>query len=323
MVVVLADGMSLTAVAYNDYLPISGTLTFTLGMTTAVLPITLLDNNQPEPDEIFAVSLSVPSYLQLGLPTTATITILDDDLPTADLGLTLAASAASVLLGEPFTYTLTLSNSGSNAATAVTLTNPLPPETTPLTIPSNCAGTATFICHWPTVAANSSLTLTYQVAVDGILTGTITNSAMVTAVTADPNPSNNSTSLATPVFAPELAFTNAVYTVSEGVETAVVTLTLNYAPATTVTVHYAAAGGTATPNNDYLPISGTLIFAPGSTVQTIAIPIVDDALVEDAEMVWIELDLVMNAVVDGETAVLTILDNDPQHTIYLPLMRQP
>ena len=87
------------------------------------------------------------------------------------------------------------------------------------------------------------------------------------------------------MFAPELTFTASVYTVSEAVETAVLTLTLSHTPATTVTVHYTSTGGTATPNSDYRPISGTLTFIPGSIVQTIAIPIVDDALVEGEETV--------------------------------------
>ena len=127
--------------------------------------------------------------------------------------------------------------------------------------------------------------------------------------------------------APTLAFTTADYSVTEGMETAVLTLTLNYAPATTVTVNYTTSGGTATPGSDYVPVSGALTFAPGSITQTITIPIVDDAVVEGDETVLVALDGVENAVlVEGETAVLTIHDNDdndPNYTLHLPLITKP
>ncbi|MCB8945705.1 MAG: DUF11 domain-containing protein [Ardenticatenaceae bacterium] len=188
-----------TAVPDEDYLPISGTITFTPGMTTAVQPLTLLDNSQHEPDETFLLSLAQPQYLLLGTLTTTTVTILDDDEPTADLGVGLAASSAAVLMGESLTYTVIISNSGPNAATAVSLTNHLPAETTLLTTPPNCTGTTTLTCTWPTVAADSSLSFTYQVVVDGVLTGVITNSVTITAVTPDPNPGNNTAVLITTI----------------------------------------------------------------------------------------------------------------------------
>ena len=188
-----------TAVPHDDYLPSSGTITFTPGLITAVLPITLLDDNQYEPDETFHLSLSSPQNLILGSPLTATVTILDDDSAQADLSIGLTASTDSVLMGESFTYTLSISNSGPQTATAVTLTNSLPPEVTLLTIPANCTGTHTLICTWPTLAASSSLSLTYQVAIASVMTGTITNSATITAVTLDPDLSNNTADVTTTV----------------------------------------------------------------------------------------------------------------------------
>ena len=56
-------------------------------MTTAVLPITLLDDNLYEPDETFHLALSSPQNLLPGSPLTATVTIVDDDSAQADLNV--------------------------------------------------------------------------------------------------------------------------------------------------------------------------------------------------------------------------------------------
>ena len=50
----------------------------------------------------------------------------------------------------------------------------------------------------------------------------------------------------------------------------------------TVTVNYETFPGTATPDEDYTPISGVLTFAPGDLIQIIALPILDnDGAAED------------------------------------------
>src|SRR5205085_49070 len=48
----------------------------------------------------------------------------------------------------------------------------------------------------------------------------------------------------------------------------------------TVTVDYTTSNGTATAGADYGAVSGTLSFAPGQTVKTIVVPIIDDAIAE-------------------------------------------
>ena len=57
----------------------------------------------------------------------------------------------------------------------------------------------------------------------------------------------------------------------------------------TVTVDYAATGGTATPGDDYVLEAGTLTFNPGETVKTIDVTVVDDGLGEEDETVVVDL----------------------------------
>jgi predicted outer membrane repeat protein len=68
-----------TAAAGVDYVPSSGTLTIAAGETSAVLPITLLNNHLKQPDRTFTLALTNPLGGALGAPGAATITILDDD----------------------------------------------------------------------------------------------------------------------------------------------------------------------------------------------------------------------------------------------------
>jgi hypothetical protein len=71
---------------------------------------------------------------------------------------------------------------------------------------------------------------------------------------------------------------------------AVVTVELRYTSTAAQTVDYQILPGTATPGLDYLPIAdGTLVFAPGETVQTIAVTIVADAIPECTETLTVRL----------------------------------
>jgi hypothetical protein len=69
-----------TAVAHTDYLPISGTFTIPAGQVTAVLTVTLLDNDLDNGDRTFTLVLSHPVNGELGNDT-AVGTILNDHLP--------------------------------------------------------------------------------------------------------------------------------------------------------------------------------------------------------------------------------------------------
>ncbi|HRQ39651.1 MAG TPA: Calx-beta domain-containing protein [Chloroflexota bacterium] len=73
-----------TAVAYTDYLPISGTLTIPAGQVTAVLTVTLLNNDLDDGDRTFTLVLNNPVNAELGNDTAVGL-ILDDDSPTEPL----------------------------------------------------------------------------------------------------------------------------------------------------------------------------------------------------------------------------------------------
>ncbi|MGH2524708.1 MAG: Calx-beta domain-containing protein, partial [Anaerolineales bacterium] len=70
-----------TALAGSDYVATSGTVTFAPGATTATFPVPILDDPFDEPNETVALTLSTAISASLGIPASATLTIVDNDPP--------------------------------------------------------------------------------------------------------------------------------------------------------------------------------------------------------------------------------------------------
>lgn len=64
-----------------DYLSSAGALTFAAGETSKSFSVSIVDDSYAEGDETFTVSLSNVSVAALGVPSTATVTIIDNDPP--------------------------------------------------------------------------------------------------------------------------------------------------------------------------------------------------------------------------------------------------
>ncbi|HRD69289.1 MAG TPA: Calx-beta domain-containing protein, partial [Legionella sp.] len=104
-------------------------------------------------------------------------------------------------------------------------------------------------------------------------------------------------------------------TINEGAGTATFTVTLSAASGQSVSVNYASSNGTATASNDYTAVNGTLTFAPGTTTQTITVPIINDTIFEGSEAFNINLTNPVNATISDSQGVGTLIDNDSAPTI--------
>ena len=96
-----------SARAGTDYQPVSGQLTFAPGVTSQTINVPLIGDTLDEFDESFFLILSTPDGL---LPTSSTITIIDDDQQTA----TISINDVNIIEGNAGTtnavFTLSLSN---------------------------------------------------------------------------------------------------------------------------------------------------------------------------------------------------------------------
>ncbi|HEX6843593.1 MAG TPA: Calx-beta domain-containing protein [Actinomycetota bacterium] len=91
------------------------------------------------------------------------------------------------------------------------------------------------------------------------------------------------------------------------------TVSLTNDSASTVTVAYATANGTATAG-DYADAAATLTFSPGQSTKTVSIAVVDDALAEDDETVLLDLSGATNATIVDAQGVGTIANDDTDPT---------
>lgn len=117
-----------------------------------------------------------------------------------ELSLTMSASPDPVLTGSNVTYTITVQNTHSEAATSVVVTDVLPSQTTFVSCNAPggvCGGSGNSrTVTYPMIPGGGSVTIQLVAAVSCPLAdGTsIANSATVTAATPDSDPSNNSAS---------------------------------------------------------------------------------------------------------------------------------
>ena len=88
-------------------------------------------------------------------------------------------------------------------------------------------------------------------------------------------------------------------------------VTLSRAVPATVEVSYATADGTATAGEDYTRTGGRLGFAPGETMKTVRVPVLDDVVDEGEETFTLRLANASGAVIADRVATGTIINSDP------------
>jgi len=160
------------------------------------------DTNSTSPTNFFAA----PGYdLCTGWGTPAGQNMINALLATgANLVLTKSASPSPATTGSALTYTVTVTNNGPATAASVTVTDALPASVT-FSSAAASQGTCTtnghvVICALGSLTANAVATITISVVPN--LAGILTNTAVVSTATPDPNPTNNTATVTTTVNSP-------------------------------------------------------------------------------------------------------------------------
>ena len=293
----VADYGSLAFTGGVTYDAGTGLITIPAGITNFNVTLLTINDNIDEPAETVLVTIG-------GVIGTGTIT---DNDPTPTIS---SVTIDTKTEGVDLVHTVTLSNPssvattfaftlGGGTATAGTDYNVTPTFSNGVTLAGGNltvpAGVTSFIMTVPTIDnALNEATETYNISVGGVsAVGTITD--------------NDAT--------PTLSINDV--TVDEAAGTASFTVTLSAASGRTVTVGYNTSNGTATAGTDYSNSTGTLTFAPGTTTQTITVPITNDTLYEGVVGETFNVNLVTptNATILDALGVGTITDNDAAPTI--------
>jgi hypothetical protein len=310
-----------TATEGVDYQRAEGTLTFGPGQRTAQFDVRILDDTLVEGDETFTVNLRPtpgdnPQY-DFGI-STATVTIIDNETSTVNF------SASTYEVAENAgAATITLLRTGNtNTAGRVNV--------------STVAGTATADRDYATVSrtidfAQGQTFATFDIPIfdDQEVEGT---ESFFVSLTSSPNsgivvPGGTATAevrIIDDETANTVEFAGTDFSVNEndpsGVATITVRLNRRGNTSDTVTVQYFTETGSATPNEDYTPISSAsnsrLTFQPGETIKTFPIRIINDNIPENTETVRLVLANPTNATLGANsTATLSILDDDSAGTV--------
>jgi uncharacterized repeat protein (TIGR01451 family) len=121
----------------------------------------------------------------------------------ADLSLAASAAPEPVGAGATLTYTLTASNAGPSQASSVSVVDTLPAGVSSVSASGTgwtCSGIATVTCVLPSLGLGSAAAITIQVTAPAEA-GVLSNSATVSASTADQSAANNTAVTPSNVFA--------------------------------------------------------------------------------------------------------------------------
>ena len=296
-----ADG---TAKAGQDYTATSGTLTFAAGETSKTFSVPVSSDSLYEGPETINLTLSGPTVATLASPSSATLTIFDDDSKpyiyvnypsmtetdtgTADLTFTVSVS------------NLTVENVSVNYATTngtATSGSDYVASTGTVTVPAGSLS-ATF-----TVKVNGDYTVEpdeyFYLNLSNPVNGYIATPQTYGTVRNNDTPGG-------------FVFDAATYSVSEGAGSLAVTVKRVGGASGDVSVQYATHDVTAKAGQDYTAATGTFSFASGETSKTFNIPINDDSLAESSETITLLLSNATGGALYGtpSAATVTISDND-------------
>jgi hypothetical protein len=265
--------------------------------------VTPINDTTVEIPETVILTLQPSTRYTVGAPSTATVTITDDDvLPTV------AVTASDAAASEPAaTGTFTVTRTGSTT-TALTVTYTLGGTATngsdyaaapasPLTIPAGATSAA--ITVTPT---DDSLVEDDETVVITLSDGTnydIGSPSTATVNIADDEPDE-------PVVTIEA--TDAV--AAEPANTGTFTVTRTGSTTASLDVFYTVTG-TATNGNDYTALAGSVTIPAGQSSATITVGPIDDPDDEDDETVILTLlDVAGYSVGTPDAATVTIADNE-------------
>ena len=287
-------------VANGDYVATSGTLSFAPGAVTKTVPVTINGTTVAHASRYFYMSISSATNASI-VSSSGTDTIVDDAVepyvsannPSVPAGATSTTLDYTVSLTSPTANAVTVhyaTQDGSAVAgaqyTAVAGTLTFAPGTTTQTVPVTVLPDTVKAADRYFYLALSTPTNAI-VASPGYGTGEILNTAV------DPGLTVGDVTIARP---------------TTGTASAVFTITLAPASPNTVTVNYATSNGSAVAPTDFTATSGSATFAPGTTTQTVTVPILPNAANTADLYYYLNLSTPVNAQLQRSSAIGYLVD---------------
>ncbi|MFM6224184.1 MAG: Calx-beta domain-containing protein [Dolichospermum sp.] len=297
-----------TATAVSDYNNTSITVTFADGEISKTVTIPIINDTQFESDETINLTLTNPQGgATLGNQTTATLTVINDDLPQPGL---ISLNNSIYTVNENGTASITLTRTGGSDGIVSVILTPSDGTATGGNDYDNSPTTVTF------ANGETSTTVTIPIIDDNVYEPTETVNLTLSNPTGGATLGTQQTAILNIVdndaVPGTIQFSNADYSVNEnGTLVTAVTLTRSNGSDGAVSVRINLTNGTATAPSDYNNTAITVNFANGETSKTVTIPIVNDSQFETDETINLSLSNPQGGATLGTqtTAVLTILES--------------
>ncbi len=284
-----------TARQGEDYTAVTNTLSIPIGGEEGWIPIEITNDGIVEPDEAFTVTLSAPTHALLG-DETATVAIVDDDLPVLSINNPFAPEHQGIMV-----FMLSLDQVRDEAVTVNYATMDV----------SATAG-ADYVSH-AGIARIAAGALRQEIEVVIIEDAALESSETFEMVLSDARGVEIGVAVGRGTIQDNDAYNMVIrdVEVEEDEGSAVFTVELDYRNTEQeVSVSYRTLAGTAEDNEDFHGESGRLVFAPGALRRQIQVSIIDDAEHEADEAFSVVLSQVEHATLVDAEATATIRDND-------------
>jgi hypothetical protein len=199
-----------TQVGAATFVPPNGTVIFGSGNSTATVTVNPTADLNSEPDETVILTVAAGTGYNVGTPSSATGTILNDD--AADVEITAKTDTPDpVCVGQNITYTIGFRNNSSGPAVNAKVVDTIPANTTfvSATLPAGwsradavvAGGTGTLMFTKASAAGGETASFTVVVKINAGVTGgtIISNTATASSDFPDDVPGNNSKTALTTV----------------------------------------------------------------------------------------------------------------------------
>jgi Calx-beta domain-containing protein/putative Ig domain-containing protein len=283
----------------------SGSVTIAAGSSEALITVTPVDDALVEGSETVILTLSPDSAYTVGAPSSATVTIADNDTP-APPTVTIEANQPNASEAGPTAGQFTVTRTGSTAA--------------PLTVNYAIGGTATNGLDYSpllgsvTIPAGSSTKTIDVVPIDDTLAEG--NETVILTLRTDAaynvgTPGDVTVTIADNDSPPTVTIEANIPEASEtGPTPGQFTVTRTGSTASPLIVNF-TIGGTAINGVDYPPLFGAVTIPAGSSTKTIDVVPIDDTTVESTETVILTLSASLAyAVGTPGNAMVIITDSD-------------
>ncbi len=318
-----------SATVGSDFEAVSGTLNFANKETSKTFTVKILDDSTAEGSETATITLSnVTNGVSLGSPSTATLTIVDNESSSASSNSSSAGGVASSSSSNPNgTFSFAASGYGvrENAGNATITVNRT--AGTNGTVSVNYAtanGTGTAGNDYSATSGTltfspgeTSKTFTVGIMDDGSVDGAKSFNVSLSGQTGGANIGNGSATVTvydnedTSTFGSgAIKLAKATYTVLESDKKVDITVQRTSGTQGTVTVEYRTTNGSAVSGGDYTHTTGVLTFLNGESSKIISIPVVDDSSIEGEDTFNFDLFNQSSSatLITPMSAVITIVD---------------